>query len=88
MEDAEESIASPRLMDLSLEETFEEDQENPPAQCLKCSATNFGSYLYGFVFPDEDLLAQTNRGEIRLAGCCFEFDSPQWFCRSCNTDQL
>ena len=67
-------------------EDFGEEQENPPIRCLSCSGTTFGSYLYGLVFPDEDLFAQIGRGEIRLRGCCIEFDSPQWFCRTCNTD--
>jgi|TARA_B110000263_G_C15043515_1_gene389647 hypothetical protein len=88
MEDGEESTALPLLERPSLAEDFEEDQENPPAQCSSCSATIFGSYLYGLVFPDHDLFAQMGRGEIRLGGCCIEFDSPQWFCRTCNTDHL
>tara|TARA_Y100000590_G_C15697797_1_gene1005800 strand:- start:819 stop:1058 length:240 start_codon:yes stop_codon:yes gene_type:complete len=67
-------------------EGFEEEQQHPPIRCSSCSGTTFGSYIYGLVLPDDDLFAQIGRGDIRLSGCCIELDSPQWFCRDCDTD--
>jgi hypothetical protein len=67
---------------------LEEHEENPPAECSSCRGKVFGSYLYGLIYPEEELLAQIERGEVRLRGCLIEFDDPQWFCRNCGTDYL
>ena len=65
-----------------------EGVENPPVDCSSCGGTLFGSYLYGLAYPDEELFAQIERGEVRVRGCLIEFDDPQWFCRNCGTDYL
>ena len=44
------------------------------------------TYIYGLVFPDDDLFAQIGRGDIGNRGCCIEFDSPQWFNTRHDTD--
>ncbi len=67
---------------------LEEGVENPPDQCSSCGGKLFGSYLYGLAYPDEELFAQIERGEVRVSGCLIEFDDPQWFCRNCGTDYL
>lgn len=67
---------------------LDEDVENPPDECSSCGKKAFGSYLYGLIYPDEELLAQIQRQEVRLRGCLIEFDDPQWFCRNCDTDYL
>ena len=67
---------------------LDEDVENPPGKCSSCGEKVFGSYLYGLIYPDEELLAQIQRREVRLRGCLIEFDDPQWFCRNCDTDYL
>ena len=67
---------------------LEEDVENSPAECSLCRGKVFGSYLYGLIYPDEELFAQIERGEVRLRGCVIEFDDPQWFCRNCDTDYV
>ncbi len=67
---------------------LEEDVENPPAECSLCRGKVFGSYLYGLFYPEEELLAKIERGEVRVRGCLIEFDDPQWFCRNCGTNYL
>ena len=65
---------------------LEESVENPPDECSSCRGKRFGSYLYGFIAPDENLFGRMDRGEVRLGGCCIESDSPRWFCRVCDAD--
>jgi hypothetical protein len=54
----------------------------PPAPaCPTCGAENPLPIVYGF--PDPEMFASSEQGDIRLGGCSIEEDSPRWQCRRC-----
>ena len=67
----------------------DDEQPKPPEQCPSCGNTEFGEYLLGMPPPpDDELLGQMRRDEVRIVGCVFLEDQPFWFCRDCDAGIL
>jgi hypothetical protein len=57
--------------------------ETPP-RCPRCGSDRVVPYAYGLPIPD--LVAAEERGEVLLAGCVVDADSPAFHCRACGRD--
>ena len=54
----------------------------PPA-CTRCGSLDTIPIAYGL--PGPEMMAEAERGEIVLGGCCIEEDQPTHECRACGT---
>lgn len=56
---------------------------NPPA-CPRCTAGKVVPIAYGL--PGPEMMAEAERGDIVLGGCCIEEYQPIWHCQGCGND--
>jgi hypothetical protein len=49
--------------------------------CPRCGAADLVAVIYGY--PDADLFAREERGEVVLGGCVVTPDAPALVCRRC-----
>ena len=71
------------------EDWGDEVDQQPPDMCPACNGNRLGYYLLGMPPPpDDELLGQMRRDEVRVVGCVFLEDQPFWFCRDCDADVL
>lgn len=57
---------------------FEEILEN---ECPRCKSKNIIDIVYGY--PNRELMAKAERGEVKLGGCEVDENNPTHFCRDC-----
>lgn len=55
-----------------------------PSHCPYCGSPRVIPIMYGLPLPD--LVAAEERGELILAGCVVDVDSPAFHCRACGRD--
>jgi hypothetical protein len=55
-----------------------------PAHCPRCGNTATVPIIYGY--PTEELVAESDRGEVELGGCAIMGDDPRWHCPKCELD--
>ena len=71
------------------EDWGDEVDQQPPDICSACHGNRLGYYLLGMPPPpDDELLGQMGRDEVRIVGCVFVEDQPFWFCRDCDAGIL
>ena len=72
------------------EEDWEDEVDRqPPDTCPACNRSQLGYYLLGMPPPpDDELLGQMRRDEVRIVGCVFQENQPYWFCRDCDAGIL
>jgi hypothetical protein len=52
------------------------------SNCPECGSENVAEIIFGY--PGEELIGQSERGEIVLGGCCVTEDDPEWHCNDCD----
>jgi hypothetical protein len=55
-----------------------------PSRCPHCGSDRVVPYAYGLPIPD--LVEAEERGEVILAGCVVDADSPAFHCNACGQD--
>ena len=55
-----------------------------PPNCPECGSENAARIAFGY--PSEEMIEQSERGDIVLGGCCVTEDDPEWRCKDCENE--
>lgn len=57
-----------------------------PRICMKCEGKKILDIIYGE--PSTETFLRATKGEVIIAGCCFNEYSPRWTCDECGSEYL
>lgn len=52
--------------------------------CPECDSEKVARIVFGY--PGEEMMEQSERGEIVLGGCCVTENDPEWRCNDCENE--
>ena len=50
-------------------------------RCPLCDSEDIAAIVFGY--PSSEMIEGSERGTIKLGGCCVEEDDPKWHCKEC-----
>lgn len=75
---------------MTADNDFEEEDDDcggpPPERCDACGGTEFGRYVFGFPYMDEEMERGMKNDTVRPLGCIPSPGMPCWYCMKCDTD--
>ena len=52
--------------------------------CPECGSEIVARISFGY--PSEEMIEESERGDIVLGGCCVTEDDPEWRCKDCENE--